>query len=72
MGHQVSADELLAKWSLGPEDMTLLDGLADPGRLGLAIQLAFWRRHSRWAGHLCMIHDLCNAATIAYSSFAVL
>jgi hypothetical protein len=48
MEHQGSADELLANWSLAPGDMALLDGLARPGRLGLAVQLAFWRRHSRF------------------------
>lgn len=26
----------------------LLDGLGGPGRLGLAVQLAFWRQHSRF------------------------
>jgi hypothetical protein len=28
--------------------MTLLDGLVGPGRLGLAVQLAFWRQHGRF------------------------
>jgi hypothetical protein len=35
---------LLAKWSLAPGDLALLDGLAGPGRLELAVQLAFWHR----------------------------
>ena len=48
MEHQGSADELLANWSLAPGDMALLDGLAGPGRLGLAVQLIFWRRHNRF------------------------
>jgi hypothetical protein len=48
MEHQGSADELLANLSLAPGDMALLDGPAGPGRLGFAVQLAFWRRHSRF------------------------
>jgi hypothetical protein len=48
MEHQGSSDELLANWSLAPGDMALLDGLAAPGRIGLDIQLAFWRRHNRF------------------------
>jgi hypothetical protein len=48
MEHQGSADELLANWSLAPGDMALLDGLAGSGWLGSAVQLAFWRRYSRF------------------------
>jgi hypothetical protein len=48
MEQQGSADELLANWSLAPEDLALLDGPGGPGRLGLAVQLAFWRQHSRF------------------------
>jgi integrase len=48
MEQQAPADELLANWSLAPEDLALLDGLGGPGRLGLAVQLAFWRQHSRF------------------------
>jgi len=48
MEHQGPADELLTNWSLAPEDMTLLDDLAGPGRLGLAVQLAFWRRYGHF------------------------
>ena len=48
MQHQGSADELPAKWSLAPGGMTPLDGLVGPGRLGLSVQLASWRQHSRF------------------------
>ena len=40
-----SADELIEGWSLAPEDTALLVGLLDAGKLGLAVQLAYWRRH---------------------------
>ena len=43
-----SADELGEQWSLRPEDMALLAGMVDAGKLGLAAQLAFWRQHGRF------------------------
>jgi hypothetical protein len=39
-----SADE----WSLLPEDLALLEGRIDAGKLGFAVQLAFWRQHGRF------------------------
>src|SRR5689334_522700 len=43
-----STDELGERWSLEPEDLALLAGLPDSGRLGLAAQLAYWRQHGRF------------------------
>jgi len=43
-----SADELGEHWSLRPEDMALLTGMVDAGKLGLAAQLAFWRQYGRF------------------------
>jgi hypothetical protein len=48
MQHRWSADELMANWSLAPGDMALLAGLTGAGRPGLAVELAFWRQHSRF------------------------
>lgn len=41
-----STDELVERWSLIPEDFTLLVGLIDASKLGLAAQLAYWRCHA--------------------------
>ena len=43
-----SADELGERWSLLPEDLVLLAGRVDAGKLGFAVQLAFWRQHGRF------------------------
>jgi Domain of unknown function (DUF4158) len=43
-----SSDELGECWSLLPEDLALLAGRVDAGKLGFAVQLAFWRRHGRF------------------------
>ena len=43
-----SADELSERWSLLPEDLALLAGRIDTGKLGFAVQLAFWRQHGRF------------------------
>ncbi len=43
-----SADELGERWSLLPEDQALLAGRVDAGKLGFAVQLAFWRQHGRF------------------------
>ena len=43
-----SADELGERWTLLREDLALLAGLPDTGKLGLATQLAYWRRHGRF------------------------
>ena len=48
MQRQWSADELGERWSLLPEDLTLLAGRVDAGKLGFAVQLAFWRQHGRF------------------------
>jgi len=43
-----SVDELGERWSLLPEDLVLLAGRVDAGKLGFAVQLAFWRQHGRF------------------------
>ncbi len=43
-----SADDLGERWSLLPEDLALLAGRVDAGKLGFAVQLAFWRQHGRF------------------------
>ena len=43
-----SVDELGERWSLLPEDLALLAGRVDAGKLGFAVQLAFWRQHGRF------------------------
>lgn len=43
-----SVDELGECWSLLPEDLALLAGRVDAGKLGFAVQLAFWRQHGRF------------------------
>jgi TnpA family transposase len=43
-----STDELMARWSLAPDDMALLAGLTGGGKLGMAAQLAFWRQLGRF------------------------
>jgi hypothetical protein len=43
-----STDELMARWSLTPDDMALLAGLTGGGKLGMAAQLAFWRQLGRF------------------------
>ena len=48
MQRQWSADELGERWSLLPEDLALLAGRVDVGKLGFAVQLAFWRQHGRF------------------------
>ena len=43
-----SAEELGERWTLGVEDLALLSGLPDVGKLGLAAQLAYWRQNGRF------------------------
>jgi hypothetical protein len=39
---------LSGRWSPLPEDLALLAGRLDAGKLGFAVQLAFWRQHGRF------------------------
>jgi hypothetical protein len=48
MQQPLSAEELVEHWSLTPGELMLLPGKADGGKLGFAIQLAFYRRHARF------------------------
>ena len=48
MRRRWSADELGERWTLGPEDLARPADLPDAGKLGLAAQLAHWRRHGRF------------------------
>ncbi|MBV8576748.1 MAG: DUF4158 domain-containing protein, partial [Acetobacteraceae bacterium] len=43
-----SAEELGEHWALGADDLALLSGLPDAGKLGLAAQLAYWRQNGRF------------------------
>jgi hypothetical protein len=43
-----SAEELVERWSLGPEELSLLPGKADTSKLGFAAQLAFYKQHARF------------------------
>lgn len=43
-----SAEELGEHWTLIAEDLVLLAGLPDTGKLGLAAQLAYWRQNGRF------------------------
>ena len=43
-----SAEELSELWTLGPAELLLVAGLPDAGKLGLAVQLAYWRAHGRF------------------------
>jgi hypothetical protein len=40
--------EFSERWPLLPEDLALLAGRIDVGKLGFAVQLAFWRQHGRF------------------------
>lgn len=42
------AKELVEHWSLTPEQLALLSGKADGGKLGFAVQLVFYKRHVRF------------------------
>src|SRR3954447_8395065 len=48
MRRQRSVDEIGERWTLGPQDLALLAGLPDAGKLGLAAQLAHWRQYGRF------------------------
>lgn len=41
-----SAEELVERWSLAASELALLPGKADGGKLGFAIQLAFYKQHA--------------------------
>ena len=42
------AEELVERWSLEPEELSLLPGKADTSKLGFAAQLAFYKQHARF------------------------
>ena len=41
-------EEVGEHWILGAEDLAWLSGLPDAGKLGLAVQLMYWRRNGRF------------------------
>jgi Domain of unknown function (DUF4158) len=41
-----SAEDLIEHWTLAPQEVALLPGKADGGKLGLVIQLAFYKQHA--------------------------
>jgi len=43
-----SSEELAERWSLGSEELVLLPGKPDAGKLGLAVQLAFHKQYARF------------------------
>lgn len=43
-----SPEELVERWSLGSEELALLPGKADAGKLGFAVQLAFYKQYARF------------------------
>lgn len=43
-----SAEELVEHWSLTPEELALLPGKVDGGKLGFAVQLVFYRQHAKF------------------------
>ena len=42
-----SSEELAERWSLGSEELVLLPGKPDTGKLGFAVQLAFYKQYAR-------------------------
>jgi hypothetical protein len=42
------SDELSERWSLLADDLALLAGRIDAGKLGFVVQLAFWRQRGRF------------------------
>jgi Domain of unknown function (DUF4158) len=43
-----SSEELAERWSLGSEELVLLPGKSDAGKLGFAVQLAFYKQYARF------------------------
>jgi hypothetical protein len=43
-----SSEELAERWSLGSEELSRLPGKADVGKLGFAVQLAFYKQYARF------------------------
>jgi hypothetical protein len=41
-----SSEELIERWSLGSEELSLLPRKPDAGKLGFAVQLAFYKQHA--------------------------
>lgn len=48
MQRRRSVDELGERWTLLAEDLALVAGLHDTGKLGLAVQLVYWRHNGRF------------------------
>jgi hypothetical protein len=46
MQQRWSAAELVSYWSFAPEDLAPQPGMADGGKLGFAVQLAFYKQNA--------------------------
>ena len=44
----MQSEEVGEHWTFGAEDLAWLSGMPDAGKLGLAIQLMYWRRNGRF------------------------
>ncbi len=64
-----SADELGEQWSLRPEDLVLLADMVDAGKLGFAVQLAFWRQHGRFPADDSVVHGSASELWKALERF---
>lgn len=51
-----SSEELAERWSLGSEELVLLLGKPDAGKLGLAVQLAFYKQYARFPEDESTLH----------------
>jgi len=50
MQRRWSTDDIAECWTVGAQDLAWLSGLPDTGKLGLALQLMYWRRNGRFPG----------------------
>ena len=71
-----STEEVGEAWPLGAEDLAWLSGLPDAGKLGLAVQLMYWRRNGRFPddedlGHFAHLRGHCANIKIVEIVFAV-
>jgi hypothetical protein len=63
-----SSEELVERWSLGSEELALLPGKADAGKLAFALQLAFYKQYARFpedgrAAPVAFLEDFVEVTT---------